>query len=619
MMPKRTVVCDIETDGLLSNATQIWCIVCKDWDSGEIFSWIPEDIMDFPAWAEDNVHHWIGHNFVGYDLRVLKKIMGLRIRPSRVTDTLLLSRLYDITLKGGHSLENWGKILNYPKLPFKDFSEYNDKMLEYCINDVELTYKVAVALKFGGEANDIEAVTIEHRSQYIVDSQCEFGFALDVPKAHKLLAHLKSKATQLEETILAVAPPLPVPLQVIEPRYTKDGNLSKVNLKFMGTTDYTNVAGPFTRLKWEEFNLNSPKQKVKRLSPYWSPVIRTKGYRKLLDKQRDKTITQEEFNDKARYTWQLCEENLETINDDAPEELKLLGKYAVVSARAKEVEGWFDALGTDDRVHGTVFSIGAVTHRMSHNSPNMANIPAIGSAYGEVCRSCFTIGDPETHTLLGCDASGIQLRILAHYMDDDDYSHEVVNGDIHTKNLEAMGIDKGEWNDDKGQWTARDTAKTFIYAWLLGAGDEKVGLITGGTPADGRRVKETFLSSLPALARLKQNAASSARLGRLVGLDGRYIPIKSEHFALSCYLQGGESCVMKYAMLLWHEWIRKRKLDARQVAVVHDEFQIEVRKEHADEVGELVKQSIITAGQHFKLNVPMDAEYRTGENWAQTH
>ena len=76
---------------------------------------------------------------------------------------------------------------------------------------------------------------------------------------------------------------------------------------------------------------------------------------------------------------------------------------------------------------------------------------------------------------------------------------------------------------------------------------------------------------------------------------------------------------MKYAMVLWHSWIKKKKLDAKQVAVVHDEFQIEVRKEHADEVGELVKQSIIEAGERLNLNVPLDAEYRTGINWAETH
>ena len=616
MMPKRTVICDLETDGLLPNVSTIWCIVCKDWNTGEILQWTPDTLKEFEEFTE-TVDHWIGHNFVGYDLRVLKKILGIRIKPSRVTDTLLVSRLQQYGRKGGHSLKAWGERLSFPKLPHKDFTEYSEAMLEYCINDVELTYKVAVALKFeGGELDVEQAKKLEHVSQHLLENQAELGFALDVPKAHKLLAHITGKASKLEQIILRSAPPLPKFIKEITPKYKKNGELSTVGLK---QYDLSTIGGCFSAIEWEEFNLKSPKQKVRRLEPHWSPVIRTQTYRKLLDKKIKSLITQEELEERSRFSWKLCEENFETIKPNAPQELKHLGTFAMLTSRSKEIEGWLDALGNDNRVHGTCFSIGAVTHRMSHNSPNMANIPSIHSTYGEVCRSCFTVENPDTHTLLGCDASGIQLRILSHYMNDPEYTHEVVNGDIHSKNLEAMGIDKGVWNDDRKQWSNRDVAKTFIYAWLLGAGDEKVGSITGGDASDGRRVKETFLSAIPALSKLKQRAARAARLGYMVGLDGRHIPIKSEHFALSCYLQGGEAVIMKYAMILWHNWIKKYKLDARQVAVVHDEFQIEVRKEHANEVGELVRKSIITAGEYFKLNVPLDAEYRTGINWAETH
>ena len=615
-MPKRTVICDIETDGLLPNVDTIWCIVCKDWNTGEIYQWTPDTIEEFKEFSE-TVDHWIGHNFVGYDLRVLKKVLGIRIKPSRVTDTLLLSRLQKYGRQGGHSLKAWGERLGFPKLPHKDFTEYSEDMLEYCINDVELTYKVAVALKLeGGKQGAEQAKKLEHISQHLLENQNEFGFALNVEKAHKLLAHITGKANKLEQIILRSAPPLPRFIKVVTPKYKKNGDISTVGLK---QYDLSTIGGCFSSIEWEEFNLKSPKQKVRRLEPHWSPVIRTQTYRKLLEKKIKGLITQEELDERSRFSWKLCEENLETIKPDAPQELRHLGTYAMLVSRAKEIEGWLDALGTDNRVHGSCFSVGAVTHRMSHNSPNMANIPSINSAYGEVCRSCFTVSNPDTHLLLGCDASGIQLRILSHYMNDPEYTHEVVNGDIHSKNLEAMGIDKGVWNDERRQWSNRDIAKTFIYAWLLGAGDEKVGLITGGDASDGRRVKETFLSSLPALSKLKQQAARAARLGYMVGLDGRHIEIKSEHFALSCYLQGGEAVIMKYAMVLWHSWIKKKKLDAKQVAVVHDEFQIEVRKEHADEVGELVKQSIIEAVERLNLNVPLDAEYRTGINWAETH
>ena len=619
---KRTVVCDIEADALLPHVSKIWCVVCKDYDTGEVFSWTPDTLHEFPEWAANEVSHWIGHNFIGYDMRVLKKILNMKIKGKHVTDTLLVSRLQMFSRPGGHSLDNWGKILNHPKLPFKDFSEYTEEMLTYCINDVELTYQVACYLKSEGKKYGSNlAEKIEHAVQIKLEDQSEAGFALDVVKAHKLFAMFHNEANRLEREIKEEIKPKPVLIDERVPKYKQDGTISKVGLSMYD--DYTIVGGPFSYIKFQEFDLNSPKQKVERLNPWWSPTIRTKGYRNLLDQLKGRhpklKVTQEEFDDKQQYMWQVCEENLRTISDDAPQTLRKLGEHAMYVARYNEVKGWLDALGDDDRVHGSVFSIGAITHRMSHNSPNLANIPGSDSPFGEDCRSCFTVSDPVNYRLLGCDADGIQLRVLANYMNDPDYTHEVVHGDIHTKNLEAMGIDKGVWLDDKQQWSGRSVAKTFIYAWLLGAGDEKVGLICGGDSSFGRRVKQQFLESLPSLAALKDTAAKTAKLGRLRGLDGRMIEVKSAHYALGCYLQGAESCIMKWAMLQWQREVKERKLDARQVAIVHDEFQVEVHKDHADEVGQIIVDNIINAGVYFNMNCPLDASYKVGLNWKDTH
>ena len=185
-MGNRTVICDIEADGLLSNVTQIWCIVCKDYNTGEVFTWTPDTLFEFSDFTQ-TVDHWIGHNFIAYDARVLKKLLGIKIKPSRVTDTLLVSRLQTYSRQGGHSLESWGHRLQHPKLEYKDFSVYTDEMLTYCINDVELTYKVACYLKLEGkEYGNEKANLIEHYSQYLLQKQSEYGFALDVQKAHQL-------------------------------------------------------------------------------------------------------------------------------------------------------------------------------------------------------------------------------------------------------------------------------------------------------------------------------------------------------------------------------------------------------------------------------------------------
>lgn len=633
MAKKRTVICDIEADGLLPSVTQIWCIVCKDIDTGEVFKFYEDTLGDFHEFATHEVHHWVGHNFIGYDSRVLKKLMNIKIRPKDVTDTLILSRLQSQQRKGGHSLKNWGKFLEYGKGDYTDFTCFTMEMLSYCVTDVELTYKVYCYLKSEGvKYGSEEASKIEHLSQDILTQQSIDGFALDVPKAHQLYSMLKNKALVLEEQIMDIAPDLPKYVKEVTPKYKKgkfikggEGvyeqgtELSVVGLKFL-EENWVNVVGPFSRIDYQVFNLDSPKQKVTRLNPYWEPIVRTKGYRKCADQLREGEITQEMFDERQVFLWTLNEENFNTIRDDAPQELKKLGEYAMLSARHKEISGWLDNLGEDDdRVHGNTNSIGAVTHRMSHDHPNLANIPGSKSPYGPECRSCYTVGDVSRYRLLGCDASGIQLRILAHYMNDDEYTNEVVNGDIHEKNLDAMGIAKGQYNEDHGQHEGRDTAKTFIYAWLLGAGDEKVGLIIGGTPADGRAVKESFLSNLPSLAALKKRAAKAARSGRLVGLDGRYLEIKSAHFALSVYLQGAESCIMKLAMVMWHRWAKAANLDYKQVAVVHDEFQVEVLHEHADALGKLIVKAIIKAGEYFKLNCPLDGEYKIGLNWNDTH
>ena len=619
MSDKLIVVADSEADGFLDTATTVWCVSAKNYLTGEWYRFGPDDMDEFVKWGK-TVDHWIGNYFLSYDAPLFKKVLGFHIPTSKITDTVIVSRLQKFTREGGHSLENWGRILKFPKGDFTDFSSYSKKMHDYCDNDVELNYKVICYLRSEGKKyGSHEAERIEHSVQYLLDRQKDYGFPLHVEKASKLKAELDNKANIIEAALQDALPPAPKWTDSIIPKYKKDGVLSIVGLKFL-SDDWVNVSGPFSRIDWREFDTNSPKQKVERLSGYWDPIIRTKGYRTLTQKLRSKEIDQVEFDKREPYTWKLCEENFATIHKDAPKSLRNLGELAMLRARSNEIKGWFDGLGEDENVHGSCQSVGSITHRMAHRGPNLGNTASVDSPYGADCRACFHQGpDPDRYALLGTDASGIQLRVLAHYMNDDDYTHQVLDGDIHTTNLFAMGIDKGKWNAEKEQWSARGVAKTFIYAWLLGAGNEKVGLIIGGTPEEGRLVKETFLENIPALKRLKEEAAIAARSGRLVCLDGRHIEIKSAHYALSVYLQGGESCIMKKAMILWHQWAHQKKMDFQQLGVIHDEFQTRVLRDQAEELGELQVRAIVEAGKHFKTNCPMDGEYRIGNNWLDTH
>ena len=289
----------------------------------------------------------------------------------------------------------------------------------------------------------------------------------------------------------------------------------------------------------------------------------------------------------------------------------LIRDYLMLQKRVAQIESWIKATGEDGRVHGKVITNGAVTGRMTHSSPNMAQIPNAGSIYGPECRECWTVEDG--NVLVGCDASGLELRMLAHYMKDEGYVRTVTEGsskdgtDVHTVNQRAAGL------------STRDNAKTFIYAFLYGAGDGKIGSIVGGTAKDGARLKAKFLSQTPALAQLLGRVGKQAAKGWVPGLDGRRIWVRSEHAALNSLLQGAGAVVMKKALVLFDDKVTANKWQIKYVANVHDEAQIECPKDIAEDVGKAFRQSIIEAGEYFKLRCPLDGEYKIGRNWRETH
>jgi DNA polymerase I-like protein with 3'-5' exonuclease and polymerase domains len=291
-------------------------------------------------------------------------------------------------------------------------------------------------------------------------------------------------------------------------------------------------------------------------------------------------------------------------NVDIPE-AKMIMEYFTISKRVAMVKAWLEAVGDDGRIHGRVNSCGAVTGRMTHSKPNLAQVPAIYSPYGEECRELWIV--PEGKCLVGIDASGLELRMLAHYMNDKEYTEEILNGDIHTANQLAAGLQ------------SRDQAKTFIYAFLYGGGDGKIGEIVGGRPKDGQRLKADFLANTPALGALRKRVTGECGKGWLRGLDGRHLHIRSSHSALNVLLQSAGAIVMKQALVLLEKFASTYKIDYKFVLNVHDEFQVEVKETQAEQFGRLAVDCIIRAGIDFKLNCPLDGEYKVGSNWAQTH
>jgi DNA polymerase I-like protein with 3'-5' exonuclease and polymerase domains len=236
----------------------------------------------------------------------------------------------------------------------------------------------------------------------------------------------------------------------------------------------------------------------------------------------------------------------------------------------------------------------------------MAQIPSLSSPYGKECRACWTV--PKGYKLVGIDASGLELRMLAHYLNDKEFINDIINGDIHTANQRRAGL------------KSRTQAKTFIYAFLYGAGDAKIGSVIGGSKAEGKRVKQSFLANFRSLASFRNRITREAEQNKFVkALDGRKIFIRSSHAALNSLLQGAGAIVMKRGLIILDELIKKNNLDAHCVANVHDEWQVEVREDQAEALGKLGVDAIRSSGVYYKLNCPLDGEYKIGGNWSETH
>ena len=574
----KQIVFDIEADGL--KPTQVWVVVAKELCSGETKVFKESTLGDFAHYVKTEVKEVIGHNIIGYDIPVCKRLLGVDFSHCKITDTLVMSRLANPQQEGGHSLDNWGQRLGVPKGSHSDWSCLSQDMVDYCVQDVMVNERVYKKLLSELESFGDESVKLEHQVQTIIAQQIENGWLLDQEHCFLLLAELKEKKYELEEQVQKKFIPVATFVKTIEPKVKKDGSFSTVGLKFLGD-QWTSVQGTFSRIDFPEFNLGSRQQIGKYLQRFgWEPT---------------------EFTDKGQA---IVDEKVLSEVKDIPEAM-LIAEYLLVQKRIAQVQSWLEAVEEDGRVHGYVNSNGAVTGRMTHSSPNMAQVPAVYSPYGKECRQAWTV--PKGYSLVGCDASGLELRMLAHYMDDEAYTNEIINGDIHTANQMAAGL------------PTRDKAKTFIYAFLYGAGDAKIGSIVDGTKRDGAKLKAKFLKNTPSLGALRERVGNASARGYLLGLDGRKLYIRSEHAALNTLLQSAGAIIMKKALQILDEYATIWEIDYKFIGNIHDEIQAEVRNDQSENFGRLAVASIEAAGRYFELRCPLSGEFRLGHNWSETH
>lgn len=570
---------DIETNGL--DPDTIWVAVTMQ-DGVVQEHYTPETLTTALAGS----FKVVGHNLLGFDLPVLEKLWNVFVDKARVEDTLIMSRLANPNREGGHSLANWGDTLKFPKGDYEDWSQLTPEMVLYCIQDVQVTARVWERCK--GELNlrkfSNGSIELEHQVQSIITQQIDNGWLIDIRHAMELLAELKEVKMNLENKVHQKFKPKWVAVKEVTPRFKKDGSLSKVGLT---DDEYEQLLQahspkPFMRMMLKPFNLGSRKQIGEYLQDFgWKPEQLT---------PRGQPIVDEAILSQVKKI----------------PEAQLIAEYLMIQKRIAQVQSWLEASDDDtDRVHGYVNTLGAVTNRMTHNSPNLAQVPASYSPYGNQCRQCFITRDG--YKLVGFDASGLELRMLAHYMNDQEYTNEILNGDIHTANQKLAGLE------------SRDQAKTFIYALLYGAGDAKLGSVAEGGARLGGLLKQRFMSNLPAFADLRDGTAREAASGVIEGLDGRKLYIRHEHAALNTLLQSAGAIVMKKALCLLDERATLAGLDYYFVGNIHDEVQAEVRSDQADAYGKLAVECLEAAGAFYNLNCPLTGEYKVGDSWADTH
>jgi DNA polymerase I-like protein with 3'-5' exonuclease and polymerase domains len=566
------LVIDIESNALMEltldnkgrpvkECTKVHVVVTKDIDSGEVRTWTVFD-ETFDAYL-NKATQLIGHNLYGFDLECLKRMLGYK-GTAKIYDSLVVSKLMypDLTNHplGGNSLECWGKHLGNEKINYQGtWEELTDDMITYCIQDVHVAHHIYNHQQKWIADNKYEKIVqLEFLASAVVAQQQANGFNFDIKAAEKLQHDLLMFKASVEDEMRTIFP-------------------DKV------TERYSEKTGKRLKDSVEAFNPGSRKQIAERLyEKYgWSAPKTENG-----NPNVDATILS-----------QL----------DYPEAKKLV-EYFDVQKLMGQVDDWVSrsSYSRDGRIHGFVNVQGAATGRCTHSQPNVAQVSGDHRA-----RELWVPHDGEV--LLGSDLSGLELRMLAHYMapyDKGAYADVILNGDIHTHNQQKAGL------------PTRNNAKTFIYGFLYGAGDAKIGKIIEGSSKQGAALKEKFLRELPALAKVKQDVEFQVAKRSTVKLvDGRYAPVRSAHAALNTLLQGSGAVVSKYWMILANTRLRERfgANVVKQLAYVHDELQFSCPSAIAEEAGKIVTNAAIEAGTRLAIAMPINAEYKIGNNWSQTH
>lgn len=587
------LILDLETNGFLDKKDLvIHCIVIKDIETSEVYSYNPNTLND-ALQLLNKAEVLIGHNITGFDLRVLKQVLNYNFK-GKAFDTLLCSRLIwtnrlelDYKYKemppklyGRHSLEAWGYRLGLRKGDYQEhstFDEYNQDMLEYCQRDVEVTDLLFKEILRTNYSED--AIELEHKFAFWIQKQEEQGIDFDERSAETLHSILTKRRLELETQLSLVFSSWKKSLGF--KTYKRDNK--KRGIK---------AGVPVEQFKTEIFNPNSRDHISDRFQKVlgWKPKHFTATGKPEINEKILKSLPYPEAKTLAEYL--MIQKRISQLSDGDQAYLKLIKK---------------------GKIYGKVITNGAISGRCTHHHPNLAQCVSNNSAFGKEFRALFTASP--SMVMCGIDFSGLELRVLGHYLnvhDNGDFSQKLLEDDIHTINQKSLGL------------STRAKAKTFIYAYIYGAGNQKLSEILSVNLDEAKRIRKKFEEVLPALTKLTTSARHKFKnFGYVLGLDKRKLIPRADYSVLNTLIQSAGALLVKQGTIILNEDLHKEGLvwgkDYAMVLHVHDEMQFIVKEEKINLFKLVSKRLFKKTKDHFHFNCELDGEIKVGNNWSETH
>ncbi len=612
------LVFDIETDGL--DATKIWCLVIKDIDTGRIMKYA--DTTDIERKYNGNIEMGlsllqhakllIAHNGIGFDALVIKKLYDIDLYDGdRFFDTWIASQVLNYRRPHKHGLAGWGEHLKYRKGDYDDWSRFSEKMMEYCVRDVNLNAAIynqlMIELNVMAKRNPkIRRGLRNEMATAKFDAYCRYyGWSFDKDKALNLLDKIKSRMNEIEKII---EPKLPAVTRLIDkqpktPKYTKKGYYTAATARML--SEYIGVeVKPEDTFRWP---INEPFQRKVTKPANLGNLEQVKEYLYSIGWEPDDWKMERLGREFIKKTPKLTKTSLDKLGWDG----SAIHHWTTLRSRRGVVEGWIENL-KNNRLHGNLWVVGTPTFRCRHEV--IANLPAVTAELGKELRELLT-AEPG-RKIVGADSSGNQFRSLAHYAKDDNLTNQIMSGDIHQYNADIIDTD-------------RRTAKTWIYAFLFGAGATKLGkVLTGvGNIKRGKQSIEAYGNAIPGLKDLKDKLVSmwnvtdchsSSLEGYIPGLDGRKVYTPQDYQTLNYLLQSCEAITTKAAVAYQMRKIKEENLDAEPRLYYHDEVAWSAADKDANRVLEILIESFAEGPKEMGVDI-MAGEGTIGNNYAEVH